>query len=409
MQPAGKDRLAIVLSGGGAKGAYEAGVIKYLREELPESIQKNINFDIISGVSVGGINCSLMAGLNHRPELQGKRLSEVWAGLKIDGIYRMHWRDLKKLPQFAFGIRKSKIRDVSKKMRIGGLFDTTPLEELVRREIDWDGLRQNIRSGNVKALALNATHVQSGKTHIFVDRFEGGLPPWSTDSSIEALPVEIGPQHALASAAIPWIFPAVNIDGQIYCDGSVKSNTPLSPALRLGAKKIFVIGLAPEIHEEDEKTHYEEHVAAYPSALFLLGKLFNGLMVDKTEYEFKRLERFNELLRAGRIKYGAQFESDIASVMSPLRGAAYREVDTLMIRPSEDLNVIAMRHLRSGNIAERTGGILKPLIRRLIKSEVDIGDIAAFLMFDGQFAQDLIRLGMQDADGQRQKLMKFFS
>lgn len=404
-----KPKTALVLSGGGARGAYEAGVMRYIRDELPKSVKCSAKFDVICGTSVGAINCCFLAGTNHEPEIQGKGLAELWSTLKIEGIYKMGLKELMRMPRFLFGAKKKNFIKMSHLNRLGGLFDTTPLEELVYSMIDWNQIRRNLASGHLNALAINATHVATGKTHVFIDRFEGGIPPWSTDPEIEAFAAKIGSEHALASAAIPWIFPSVRVASELYCDGGVKLNTPISPALRLGANKLFVVGLKPRTLDEEIIEHAEKNLTVFPSAIYILGKLLSGLMVDKTEYEFKRLERFNELLSAGEERFGEPFKEAISKVMLPLRGATYRNVETLIVRPSENIASIASKHLQLDNIAERTGGLLKPLLKRLTFSEAgQAGDIASFLLFDGQYAQDLIRLGMQDADAQRQEIINFF-
>ena len=272
----GKPRVALVLSGGGARGAYEAGVIKYIRNELPEKIAKNIEFDIICGTSVGAINCCYLASSNDAPSLQGTGVAEIWSKLNIEGIYKVGMRELSRIPRFIFGSKRHKHFHFDKEIRrLGGFFDTSPLENLVSTENNWPNIRKNIHEGNLKALAINATHIASGKTHVFVDRFEGGLPPWSTDPHVDAFSVKIGPQHALASAAIPWVFPAVNIAGDLYCDGGVKLNTPISPALRLGADRLFVLGLSPEpnLFMNQDSNLDKNNIESYPSAIYLIGKL----------------------------------------------------------------------------------------------------------------------------------------
>jgi NTE family protein len=223
--------------------------------------------------------------------------------------------------------------------------------------------------------------------------------------------VEIGPNHALASAAIPWIFPAVSINGDIYTDGSVKLNTPISPALRLGADRLFVIGLKTEDiaswHSNKPKT---QRIDTFPSAGYLLGKILNALLVDKTEYDLKRLRRYNALIQEGEKEFGDKFFTLFDDLMIKTRGASYRHIDTLEVRPSVDIAEIASRHLQRGSIAARAGSLVGPLLHRL--GDIGIGqasDLLSYLLFDYEFATDLIRLGMHDADVRRQEIIEFFS
>lgn len=402
---------ALVLSGGGARGAYEAGVIKYIRDELPARIKPHVRFEIMCGASVGAINCCYLAANSHTPEIQGRGLINIWQSLQIDKIYALGLRELFNLPKFLLGSRgRGELDDILGPGRLGGLFNTSPMEWLVRNEIPWKKIRQNKAEGFFKALAVNATHIRSGKTHVFVERQEGGLPPWSTDTQVEAHAVEIGPNHALASAAIPWVFPAVAINNEIYSDGSIKLNTPISPALRLGADRLFVVGLKSQETGWKEKALQENKIDAFPSAAYLLGKILNALLVDKTEYDIKKIRRYNAMLTEGEKKFGREFNTFIDDLMFDLRGAPYKKIATLEVRPSVDIAEIASRLLQRGSIASRAGSFVAPLLNRL--SDIGVGqasDLLSYLLFDHEFSSELIRLGMHDADIRRQEIIEFFS
>ena len=270
----------------------------------------------------------------------------------------------------------------------------------------WSTIGQNLQSGDLEAVCINATHIASGQTHSFVQRKGGGVPPWSTDPQVHAIATTIGPQHTLASAAIPWIFPAVDIDGDIYCDGGLKLNTPISPALRLGADRVLVIGLRHEGEDDYDGTKIDQ----FPSAPFLLGKILNAFLLDKTEYDMRRLQRVNALLEAGEKAFGQDFTQALGNAMMKERGAPYRKVDTFMIRPKDNLAVVANKHARFGSVAARAPGVVGPMIRRLAEtSEEGEGDLLSYLLFDGEYASDLVRMGMRDADARRQELIDFFS
>lgn len=400
----------LVLSGGGARGAYEAGIIRYIRDELPPKVRAHARFEIICGTSVGAINGCFLAANAHNPELQGRALAQVWERLRIEGVYKVGWRELANLPRFLLGSRgRGELDDVVGPGRLGGLLNTAPMEQLIRRGLRWHSITRNLENGDLHAVALNATHIASGKTHTFVQLAGGGLPPWSTDPGVEARAVTIGPQHPLASAAIPWIFPAVDIDGEVYCDGGLKLNTPISPALRLGADRLLVIGLRHAQTKAEVKAKAKERIDQYPSAPFLLGKILNALLLDKTEYDLGRLERFNALLEAGESAFGSSFEEALGNVMRPRRGMAYRKVEALHVRPNEDIAEVASRHARLGSVASRAGGVVGPLIRRIADAGGDNeGDLLSYLLFDGEYAADLVRMGMRDADAQRQELIDFF-
>lgn len=401
---------ALVLSGGGARGAYEAGVIRYIRDELPKRVRPHVRFEILCGTSVGAINCCFLAATSHTPEAQGKELIKLWQNLQIDRVYQLGVKEIFNLPRFLLGSKgRGDLDDAIGPGRLGGLFNTSPMEYMVRNDIPWSRLHLNLEEGFYKALAINATHIRSGRTHVFVERAGGGLPPWSTDPQIEAKAVEIGPTHALASAAIPWVFPAVAIDGDIYSDGSIKLNTPISPALRLGADRLFVVGLKSE-DTSSWKNDNTNRVDTFPSAAYLLGKVLNALLVDKTEYDLKRLRRYNAIIREGVEEFGDKFSGHIDGLMTKARGAPYREIDTLEVRPSVDIAEIASRHLQRGSIAARAGSLVGPLLHRL--GDIGVGqasDLLSYLLFDHEFAAELIRLGMHDADVRRKQIIEFFS
>jgi NTE family protein len=401
----------IVLSGGGARGAYEAGVVRYIRDELPPRVRAHARFEIVCGTSVGAINACFLAANNHNPEVQGRALAEVWERLRIEGVYKVGWREVSGLPRFLLGSRgRGELDDALGPGRLGGLLNTGPLEQLIRRGMRWSQLTANIESGDLHALCINATHIKSGRTHSFVQVKGGVLPPWSTDPHVVPRAVTIGPEHALASAAIPWVFPCVDVEGEVYCDGGLKLNTPISPAVRLGADRILVIGLKAKDEPDDAgmMPAQRDSVEQSPSAPFLLGKILNALLSDKTEYDLQRLERMNALLEAGERAYGDGFADALGHAMTQNRGQAYRKVDTLMIRPSEDIAAVASKHARLGSVVGRAGSIVGPLIRRIAGANGERGDLLSYLLFDGEYASDLIAMGMRDADAQRQKLIDFF-
>jgi NTE family protein len=404
----------LVLSGGGARGAYEAGVIKYIRNELPNRTRAQARFEIICGTSVGAINACFLAATNHSPDVQGRALADVWERLRIDGVYQVGMRELLNLPRFLLGSRgRGELDDVVGPGRLGGLLNTSPLEQLVRRGTRWSLIEENLQSENLVGVCVNATHVASGKTHSFVHTKDGKVPPWTTDPTVVARAVKLGPEHALASAAIPGVFPCVDIGGEVYADGGLKLNTPISPAIRLGADRLLVIGLRAEQEGADESgmmPSTPDLVAQAPSAAFLLGKILNSFLSDKTEYDLQRLQRFNALLEAGERAYGEGFSEALGAAMQKMRGQTYRKVESLLIRPNEDIAAVAAKHLRLGSVVTRAGPVVGPLLRRIAGTGGEReGDLLSYLMFDGEYAADLVAMGMRDADGMRSTLIEFFS
>jgi NTE family protein len=397
-------KTALVLSGGGARGAYEAGVLRYIRDELPPRVRARVRFEIICGTSVGAINACFLAATAHVPEVQGRALSDVWTRLRIEGVYQIGFRELLNLPRFLFGSRgRGNPDDVVGVGRLGGFLNTSPLEQLVKRGTRWAQISENIDAGSLEALCINATHLASGTTHSFIQR-AGDMLPWSTDPQIIARKATIGPEHALASAAIPWVFPCVDIGGQVYADGGLKLNTPISPAIRLGAERLLVIGLRSEEENKAPSMDSVDTVDQSPSAGFILGKIMNAFLSDKTEYDLQRVNRLNELLAAGERAYGSGFADTLSSAMKKSRGQPYKRVETLMIRPNEDMASVATEHVRRGTVVHRAGPAVGAMLKRAAGS-----DLLSYLLFDGEYAKDLVAMGMRDADARRASLISFFS
>ena len=192
----------------------------------------------------------------------------------------------------------------------------------------------------------------------------------------------------------------------------MKLNTPISPAIRLGADRLLVIGLRAKYEGDDDGMlpQAQDAVEQSPSAAFLLGKILNAFLSDKTEYDLQRLERFNALIDAGVAAYGEGFADALGAALTKTRGQPYRKVDALYIRPNEDIAAVAAKHLRLGSVVARAGPVVGPILRRLAGTGGEReGDLLSYLLFDGEYAADLVAMGMRDADAMRQKFIDFFS
>jgi NTE family protein len=397
--------IALVLSGGGARGAYETGVIRYLREELPASVRPRVRFDIVCGTSVGAITACFLASTMDAPEKQGRVLSDMWSELSLEAVYKVKGEDLWSLTRKMWRAATNEpVR--AEGWRLYDIFHPEPLEEMVRTRCPWPRISGNLAKGLFSSLAVSATQIGSGKSVVFVQRGEPGLPAWSRDPNTEAREAVIGPEHAMASAAIPLLFRSVKIGEEYFCDGSLRQNTPLTPALRLGAQRVLIVALK---HRPSDSAAPGIALTAYPTTPMLMGKVLNALMLDHTDYDLDRLHRFNEILRAGRAAFGESFIPQINEISKRARGQPYRIVQELVLRPSRDIALIAASHAkRAGSQLERSTLPTK-LLHRLAQSQlVTEADLASYLLFDGGYAKDLIALAMDDAHAQRQELLKFF-
>ncbi|HLL53948.1 MAG TPA: patatin-like phospholipase family protein [Myxococcaceae bacterium] len=400
--------IALVLSGGGARGAYEAGVVRYLREELPASVRGHVRFDILCGTSVGAITACFLAATMDQPESQGAWLAAMWNELSLEKVYKVHDQDLWTLTRKMWRAATSEDNKRPEGWRLYDILHPEPLEEMVRTRAAWPRISANLAKGLFQAISVSATQIATGRTAVFVQRKEGGLPPWSRDPFVEAREAILGPEHALASAAIPLLFRSVKIGDEYFCDGSLRQNTPLSPALRLGAEKVLIISLK---YRPTGAPVRPPPLTGHPTTPLLMGKVLNALMLDHTDYDLDRLRRFNSLLEAGRLAFGADFIPKINEAVEAMRGQSYRHVQDLVLRPSRDIGQIAAVHAKKSRLAKNPRGSLPTkLLHRIAQSQlVSEADLASYLLFDADYAKDLMDLAMEDSHTQREELIRFFA
>jgi NTE family protein len=432
-------RIALVLSGGGARGAYEAGVLRYILDELPARLGRPIAFDIITGTSVGAVHaCFVSAVLGQSGA--GAALGEIWKSMSAETVYNLGLGDLLSAPLKVLGLGVAEAPEgeiLGASERMSGLLNTTRLEELVHDKIPWKDVRRNIDSGRLSALAIAATQVATGRTKVFVDTAVGAVSSWPHDPFVDACAARIRPVHALASAAIPFFFPMIRVDDAYYCDGGLRLNTPLAPALRLGADRVLVIALRsdPTVNEAmsghgnggpNGATHGaanglppddtpEAVLAARREAdctrpAFLAGKLLNALLLDHVDYDLSRLRLFNAILEDGQKAYGDGFLERINQPIVRRRGMPYRVVRDLCIRPSRDIGELAYQcaehHRWSSGLRAR---LASAMVRYATRGAAEEGDLLSYVFFDRCFAEHLIEMGAADAAARADELLAFFS
>lgn len=411
MAKAFPQRTAIVLSGGGARGAYEVGVVSGLLDALAQQPGDPAPFDIFAGTSVGAINSTFLAANAHCGDHNIARLRRLWTTLSLRQHLRLDWsgllglptilrQALKALPPFRRGVH---LRP--------SLLDPRPLERLVTDHTPWRQLHVNVQAGVVHAVVVAALQIATGRTAMFAEVEPGASFRASRDARRVAYSGPIGPDHVLASAAIPVAFPARRVGRQYYCDGGLRFNTPLAPAIRSGAERLVVISLlqTPSERLAALDAHPETAPELYGNPVFLLGKVLNALLLDPITYDLQVLQRFNRLLEVLDQVLTRDERVRVNKVLEETRGVPYRQLETLVFHPSADIGQLAHEHLRSSTPRLGLDGMVGWfLARAAATTSTWEADAASYFMFDGAYAEKLIRLGHSDAQARRDEIRAFF-
>ncbi len=387
-------KVAVILSGGGARGAYEVGVLSYVLDNYARLRGKAPRFDILCGTSVGAINACFLAAHLGEPTVGIRRLVDLWTELDLGRV-------------LGFGVRQAwNLRHVllGGGDDASGVFDVTPMTQLIEREIPWRAIARTLRRGHLGALSISTTEVTSGRTVIFMQTGPNGTLPTTAPPRTIIRGAHIGPLHALASAAIPILFPPVRIGRELFMDGGVRQNTPIAPALRLGATHVFAVGLSREVKSiesggEDRRP---------PSAAMVLGKVLNALLLDHVQADYEIMTRVNRMIDDAEDAFGTGFLPAVNKLALDRGDQPYKSVRTLVVRPSEDIGKMAASYIKSGELKKRSNVLSRRLFSLLDVGEATEADLASYLLFDGAFAKKLIDLGRADAEARRHEIEDFF-
>jgi NTE family protein len=400
-------RVGLVLAGGAARGAYEVGVVRYIVEDVARALGRDVPIDVLCGTSAGSINACLLAAHADKPAARGAMLANRWTGLRLEDVVRPSTSEMLYLAGRIVG-RSARRKVDAREGRRDGLFDPSGVEAIVRDAVPFDRIGEHMRAGRLSAMSISTTHVASGRTIVWVQHAENKLPRWGNDPTMVGRLTEIRAEHVLASAAVPLLFPAVDIDGHFYCDGGLRQNVPLSPARRLGADSLVVVN--PRYIREDSPTPAEAEAREreYPDPLFVVGKAMNALLLDRIENDIDRLQRLNAVLEAGTRRFGPGFADALNEELGKLGVGALRPLDVIYLRASHDIGVLAAEYVRSPEFAKRTRGLLGRAMRRVAEGESE-ADLLSYVLFDGEFCGRLVELGHADARAKHDVLVRFFA
>jgi NTE family protein len=366
--------LAIALSGGGARAAYQVGVLAAIAERVPD-----LQIPILTGVSAGAINAVYLAGHRGPFAVAVRELQGEWLKLTSDKVYCFPAKGVLQVVARVLGRLVRFHRDPV----VRGVLDTSPLARFLQAVVDFEGIERNLQAGRLRALALSVTSYGTGATVTFVHG-AAEVPIWQRAQRV-AVRQRIGVRHVMASCAIPLIFPAVRLDGGFFGDGSVRQTAPLSPAIHLGAGRILAVGsgAAPDAvavaHEGQS-----DRIGDYPTAAQVAGLLLHSIFLDALDADVERLDRINRLLDA--LPPGTPVPEGL------------RPVRLVRIRPSRDLGALARGYL------PRLPFLMDLVVKGIGGRDARGADFLSYLLFEPEYTGLLMELGHQDALNEWPKL-----
>jgi NTE family protein len=372
-------KIGLILTGGGSRAAYQVGVLKAIAEFSPRSSPSP--FTIVCGTSAGALNAATLA-VNARHFRKGvNSLLNVWKNFRVHEVYRTDF----------VGVAYNSVRWVaglvlssfgSDKLNYVSLLDNAPLVELLERALPCEKIQESIDSGALYALSITASGYGSGHSVTFYQGAEE-IQPWRRARRV-GVRTQIEIHHLLASASIPFIFPAVHIHREHFGDGSMRQLSPISSALHLGADRILVVGMG---HGGEESDSQRNKIDQYPSLAQIAGHALDSIFLDGMEIDLERLRRINNIV------------SLIPEEIRP--HVNLRHVDALVISPSKPLEKIAERHLHG------LPWTIRILLRAVGVMRKNGANLVSYLLFDKSYCRALIDLGYADAMSRKVEIIEF--
>lgn len=378
----GRPQVGLILAGGGARAAYQVGVLKAISALLPDRTRNP--FPIICGTSAGAINAATLAVYARRFPVGVRRLVSVWANFRVHDVFRANALSAVASAARLYGA-----------LLFGGLgryspaflLDRTPLRRLLEAYIPPQEIQASIDAGALRALSVTASGYTSGQSITF---FQGvpGIAGWRRARRV-GVAAEITHDHLLASSAIPFMFAAVRINREFFGDGSMRQDAPISPALHLGADRVLVIGVRQETPNTPAVRDADGPVR-YPTLAQIAGHVLNTIFLDSMEADLERLHRINQTIAA------------LPGKVLEENGLNLQPVQSLTISPSQDLGRLAGPHKKE----------LPPVMRALFRGigvNRDGADLLSYLLFEKGYCRALIDLGYEDAWRRRDEILAFLA
>ena len=370
-----RPRAGLVLTGGGARAAYQVGVLKAVRELLP--FPDRNPFPIICGTSAGAVNAASLAVFAENFEAGVDHLLEVWSNFHAHHVYRSD----------ALGIARGGARWLAAIMLIKrsnpmSLLDNSPLAHMLSSGLDFGRIQENIDSGSLYAVSITCSGYSSGQSVSF---FQGGVDcqPWERSQRIGcAMPIRV--EHLMASSALPFVFPAVKLNREFFGDGSMRQIAPISPALHLGADRVLVVGTG---RQSQDSARVRSN--SYPSLAQIAGHALNSIFLDSLYVDIERLHRINRTI------------SLIPKEKVEQAGLPLRKIDVLVASPSQPIERLVPRYIRE---LPRT---VRFLLRGVGAMNRNGSNLASYLLFERGFCQALIELGYEDTIKRREEMQTF--